>query len=56
MNQADTASPAKASTGIFGLDAILNGGFPRHWMYLVQGAPGTGKTTLGLQFLLEGLR
>lgn len=48
--------PAKASTGIAGLDTILNGGFPPHWIYLVQGAPGTGKTTLGLQFLLEGLR
>lgn len=56
MSQANPASPAKAKTGIFGLDVILNGGFPRHWMYLVQGAPGTGKTTLGLQFLLEGLR
>jgi len=32
----------------------VNGGLPRDWIYLVQGAPGTGKTTLGLQFLLEG--
>ena len=56
MSRADPASPATAATAISGLDAILNGGFPRHWMYLVQGAPGTGKTTLGLQFLLEGLR
>ena len=46
----------RAATGIEGLDAILNGGFPRDWIYLVQGAPGTGKTTLGLQFLLEGVR
>ncbi len=46
----------KVSTGIVGLDAILEGGFPRDWIYLVQGAPGTGKSTLGLQFLLEGAR
>ena len=47
---------AKAATGISGLDAVLGGGLPRNWIYLVQGTPGTGKTTLGLQFLLEGLR
>ncbi|MEJ2359740.1 MAG: ATPase domain-containing protein, partial [Deinococcales bacterium] len=46
----------RAKTGIDGFDAVLNGGFPRDWIYLVQGAPGTGKTTLGLQFLLEGVR
>lgn len=34
----------------------MGGGLPRHWIYLVQGAPGTGKTTLGLQFLLEGVK
>lgn len=43
-------------TGIDGLDAILFGGLPARAVYLVQGAPGTGKTTLGLQFLLEGAR
>ncbi|HET9025436.1 MAG TPA: ATPase domain-containing protein, partial [Burkholderiaceae bacterium] len=41
--------------GIAGLDHILNGGFPRRRLYLVRGRPGTGKTTLGLQFLLEGI-
>ena len=45
-----------AATGIEGLDRILNGGFPRNHVYLVQGDPGVGKTTLSLQFLLEGLR
>ena len=45
-----------ASTGIKGLDHILRGGFPRNRVYLVQGDPGVGKTTLGLQFLLEGIR
>ncbi len=45
-----------AATGIKGLDHILLGGFPRNRIYLVQGDPGVGKTTLGLQFLLEGSR
>jgi circadian clock protein KaiC len=45
-----------ASTGIPGLDKILSGGFPRGHVYLVEGDPGTGKTTLALQYLLEGVR
>jgi circadian clock protein KaiC len=45
-----------ASTGIEGLDHILLGGLPRGHVYLLQGDPGVGKTTLGLQFLLEGVR
>jgi circadian clock protein KaiC len=45
-----------ASTGIEGLDKILGGGLPRDRIYLVQGDPGVGKTTLGLQFLMEGAR
>jgi circadian clock protein KaiC len=44
-----------ARTGVFGLDQILNGGLPRNHIYLVDGEPGTGKTTLALQFLLEGV-
>src|SRR5579883_1604882 len=44
----------RAATGIQGLDYILEGGFPRNRIYLVEGHPGSGKTTLGLQFLLEG--
>ena len=44
------------SSGIEGLDEILGGGFPARRFYLVQGDPGAGKTTLGLQFLLEGKR
>ena len=43
-------------TGIEGLDSILNGGFPSTCFYLIQGDPGSGKTTLAMQFLLEGLR
>lgn len=45
-----------AATGIRGLDDILGGGFPANHVYLVEGDPGSGKTTLALQFLLEGKR
>lgn len=45
----------RVSTGVSGLDDILAGGLPRERIYLVQGDPGVGKTTLGLQFLLAGL-
>lgn len=46
----------QASTGIPGLDELLGGGLPRDRMHLIEGEPGTGKTTLALQFLLEGRR
>jgi circadian clock protein KaiC len=46
----------RASSGIAGLDHILDGGFPYDRVYLVEGDPGSGKTTLGLQFLREGVR
>jgi circadian clock protein KaiC len=46
----------KVATGIEGLDDILHGGFPHSRLHLVQGDPGAGKTTLGLQFLMEGAR
>lgn len=42
--------------GIDGLDDILGGGLPRNRLYLVQGDPGVGKTTLAIQFLLAGLK
>ncbi|RYF74933.1 MAG: circadian clock protein KaiC [Comamonadaceae bacterium] len=45
---------ARATTGITGLDNILGGGFPSGHLYLIEGSPGSGKTTLGLQFLLDG--
>ena len=47
---------AKATSGIWGLDNILSGGFSRGNLFLVEGEPGTGKTTIALQFLLEGAR
>jgi circadian clock protein KaiC len=46
----------RAHSGIDGLDEILRGGLPRNRIYLVQGLPGTGKTTLALQFLLQGAK
>ena len=53
----ETASvPSKAGVGIPGLDDILLGGLRRNRMFLVEGSPGTGKTTLALQFLIEGAR
>ncbi|MGZ8288622.1 MAG: ATPase domain-containing protein [Telluria sp.] len=47
--------PFRVSTGIAGLDDILCGGLTPQRVYLIEGTPGTGKTTLGLQFLLDGV-
>jgi circadian clock protein KaiC len=49
-------SPHRSATGIAGLDDILGGGFTPHRLYLIEGNPGSGKTTLALQYLLEGVR
>jgi circadian clock protein KaiC len=46
----------RSSTGIAGLDDILGGGLPASHLYLVEGTPGAGKTTLGLQFLRRGVQ
>ena len=55
--QASTASFAeRALTGVAGPDEMLGGGLPRSSSTVIQGATGTGKTLLGLQFLLEGAR
>jgi len=53
---ADATRSERAATGIPGLDEILGGGLPTNRTYLIQGEPGAGKTTLGMQFLLEGAR
>ena len=45
----------RASSGIIGLDQLIEGGFPKGRSILVTGEPGTGKTIFSLQFLLEGL-
>ncbi|HTV22109.1 MAG TPA: ATPase domain-containing protein, partial [Polyangiaceae bacterium] len=50
------SEPERAQTGIAGLDEILGGGLPRDRIYLVQGEPGAGKTTLAMQFLAAGAR
>lgn len=46
----------RLATGVPGLDEVLRGGLPARRLFLVQGAPGSGKTTIALQFLLEGVR
>src|SRR3569833_1838861 len=45
-----------AQTGIDGLDDVLAGGLAPNRLYLLEGDPGSGKTTLALQFLLEGVK
>ena len=46
----------RAASGVPGLDDILSGGFARGSLFLLEGSPGTGKTTLGLRYLIEGAR
>jgi len=48
--------PARVATGVEGLDTVLCGGFTPDRMYLIEGDPGAGKTTLAIRFLLEGVR
>ena len=45
----------RVRTGTKGLDTLLRGGLPQNRMYVIEGDPGAGKTTLALQFLLEGV-
>jgi circadian clock protein KaiC len=48
--------PSRISSGNSGLDIVLRGGLPSRRLYLLEGSPGSGKTTFALQFLLEGIR
>jgi circadian clock protein KaiC len=53
-DQRSATGSARVATGIPGLDAVLGGGLPAHRFHLIDGEPGTGKTTLAVQFLLAG--
>jgi circadian clock protein KaiC len=53
--QLEMQTDPRVSTGCAGLDNILSGGFPRGRLYLIEGDPGAGKTTLALQFTLDGV-
>src|SRR5437764_4876016 len=55
---ADETAPTmiRCSSGCKGLDDVLGGGLPVGHFYLIEGEPGTGKTTLALQFVAEGLK
>src|SRR5579859_644981 len=56
LNKQLTPAVTRCSSGCDGLDDVLGGGLPAGHVYLVEGEPGTGKTTLGLQFISEGIR
>src|SRR4029079_19766524 len=57
MDSSSTGIPQeKVGTGISSLDSVLAGGLTRNRLYLCEGVPGSGKTTLSLQFLKEGVR
>jgi circadian clock protein KaiC len=52
----ESSEPKRVSMGVEGLDDVLRGGLPANRLYLIQGTPGVGKTTLAMQFLLEGVK
>ncbi|MCS6626938.1 circadian clock protein KaiC [Roseibacterium beibuensis] len=54
MTKRETERPDQAAFGVTGLDDILAGGLERDRLYLLEGAPGTGKTTAAMSFLMDG--
>jgi len=52
----NNGASAQVATGIAGLDDVLSGGLPSNHVYLLESDPGTGKTTLAMQFLMECVR
>lgn len=52
--EAEASASSRTSTGLPDLDALIGGGLPARRAFLVCGQPGTGKTTFGLQFLIDG--
>jgi circadian clock protein KaiC len=56
MTDGNSSQSTRISTGSSGLDMILRGGLPPNRLYLLEGAPGSGKTTLALRYLLEGVK
>jgi circadian clock protein KaiC len=54
MTKNGARARGRSATGISGLDDIVGGGLPSNRLYLLEGKPGTGKTTLALQYLLTG--
>src|SRR5688572_13289476 len=48
------ANSERVRFGIAGLDEVLGGGLSPNHLFLIDGDPGTGKTTIGMQFLMEG--
>jgi circadian clock protein KaiC len=56
MTENQLRQPTQVSSGLPGLDVVLGGGYTRNRIHLVEGQPGSGKTTLALQFLMDGAR
>ena len=55
-DEPESAAPALVPSGTPGLDDVMRGGFTPYGLYLIEGDPGSGKTTLALQFMMEGVR